>query len=177
MNPEKDNLLCGRYPKIFANRYGDMRTTAMCWGFECGDGWFDLLDSLCGTIQNHIDWSIKQKQSALQRQEIYNAAKAGYWEQFLDFYKGFDESFINQEKSKIHTLIEIPDEIPQVIASQVKEKFGGLCFYYEGGDTYIDGAVALAESLSYRICEACGSPGRPNNEGWISTRCEPCLQK
>ena len=27
----------------------------MCWGFECGDGWFDLIDTLCATIQGYID--------------------------------------------------------------------------------------------------------------------------
>ena len=39
---------------------------------------------------------------------------------------------------------------------QVKEKFGGLRFYLNGGDDYIDGMVSLAEHLSYRTCEFCG---------------------
>jgi hypothetical protein len=29
----------------------------MCWGFECGDGWFNILDQLMGNIQHHIDWN------------------------------------------------------------------------------------------------------------------------
>ena len=33
MRQELDQLLCERYPKIFANRHADMKTTAMCWGF------------------------------------------------------------------------------------------------------------------------------------------------
>jgi hypothetical protein len=28
----------------------------MCWGFECGDGWFQILNQLMGNIQHHIDW-------------------------------------------------------------------------------------------------------------------------
>jgi hypothetical protein len=28
----------------------------MCWGFECGDGWFPILNQLMGNIQHHIDW-------------------------------------------------------------------------------------------------------------------------
>jgi len=28
----------------------------MCWGFECGDGWFNILNQLMGNIQHHIDW-------------------------------------------------------------------------------------------------------------------------
>ena len=55
MTEEKNNLLCARYPKIFSNRYGDPRETLMCFGFECADGWFDIIDSLCRCIQSHVD--------------------------------------------------------------------------------------------------------------------------
>jgi hypothetical protein len=40
---------------------------------------------------------------------------------------------------------------------QVKEKFGGLHFYYMGGDAQFAGLVSMTELLSYRICEACGA--------------------
>src|SRR5258705_275429 len=41
--------------------------------------------------------------------------------------------------------------------SQVKEKFGGLRFYFDDGDDYINGLVRFAESISYMTCETCGS--------------------
>lgn len=44
-------------------------------------------------------------------------------------------------------------EIHQVVADQVKEKYGTLCFYYHGGDEYISGLVAMASHLSGSICE------------------------
>jgi hypothetical protein len=37
-----------------------MTETTMCWGFECGDGWFNILNQLMGNIQHHIDWKEKQ---------------------------------------------------------------------------------------------------------------------
>jgi hypothetical protein len=43
MRPELDAKLCEVAPNLYRNRYADPRTTAMCWGFDCGDGWFDLL--------------------------------------------------------------------------------------------------------------------------------------
>lgn len=49
--------------------------------------------------------------------------------------------------------------VEQVIARQVKEKFGGLRFYYSGGNDYILGVVDLAEQMSYNICEISGLPG------------------
>lgn len=61
----------------------------------------------------------------------------------------------------------------QVVVSQVKEKFGGLRFYYHGGDDYVEAVVDLVERLSESICELCGAPGliRERN-GWLSARCE-----
>ena len=59
MTPELDKLLCEKYPKMMINRHKDMQETAMCWGFACGDGWFNILDQLMGNIQHHIDWKNK----------------------------------------------------------------------------------------------------------------------
>ena len=59
MKQEFDKLLCERYPKMMVNRNKNMKETCMCWGFECGDGWFNILDQLMGNIQHHIDWNNK----------------------------------------------------------------------------------------------------------------------
>jgi hypothetical protein len=52
MRKELDEELCKKYPEIFKDRYADMRTTAMCWGFECGDGWYHIIDAACAQIEN-----------------------------------------------------------------------------------------------------------------------------
>ena len=65
---------------------------------------------------------------------------------------------------------------PQVVASCVKEKYGGLRFYTDGGTDYAEGMITFAEHMSYSICEMCGNPGKPEG-GWISTLCEPCREK
>ena len=59
MQKKLDDYLVSKYPKIFINRYGDMKETAMIWGFEHGDGWFWLLDQLCNSIQEYIDTNNK----------------------------------------------------------------------------------------------------------------------
>ena len=61
-----------------------------------------------------------------------------------------------------------------MVAVQVKEKFGGLRFYYSGGDEYIDGLVAMAEAMSCVTCERCGEVGKQNQKGWIETLCYDC---
>ena len=66
-------------------------------------------------------------------------------------------------------------KIPQVIATQVKEKYGTLNFYFTGGDDYIDGMVSLAEHMSANVCEFCGTTENVGyTSGWISTICKDC---
>ena len=116
MNPTLDQAFSTKYPKILSSlRYG---------AFKCGNGWYDLIDTLCRCIQAYIDYN--------------------------------------------------PTMIKQVVAGQVKGKFGGLRFYVTGGDTHTDGMITLAESMSFHICDVCADKGycKSNENGWISTRCK-----
>lgn len=63
-------------------------------------------------------------------------------------------------------------QVTQVKAVQVKEKFGTLRFYYEGGDDHISGMVRMAEAMSAVTCEECGAPGEQRSGGWIRTLCD-----
>jgi hypothetical protein len=61
--------------------------------------------------------------------------------------------------------------VEQVVVEQIKEKFGGLRFYYEGGDDQISGMVRMAEAWASHACEECGAPGTSGGKGWIKTLC------
>jgi len=61
--------------------------------------------------------------------------------------------------------------VSQVVVAQIKEKFGGLRFYYDGGDDCIQGMVSMAESWADKSCETCGAPGTSGGRGWIKTLC------
>ena len=91
---------------------------------------------------------------------------------------------------------------PMILVNQVKEKFGGLRFYYdmlpfedhkwdEKYDDWdaerkedwltrhaseISGVISFVESFSYHICERCGSTNDVTTDGksWIVTRCKIC---
>jgi len=144
MKQELDALLCEKYPKMMVNRNKSMMETTMYWGFECGNGWFNILDQLMGNIQHHIYWKERQREVAIR----FNS------------------------KAASGEMREVPEEISQVTVDQVKEKFGTLRFYYTGGDDYIDGLVSMAESMSGVTCETCGNPGKSTGGGWIKTVCE-----
>ena len=67
----------------------------------------------------------------------------------------------------------IPDECPQVTIVQIKEKFGGLRVYYDGGDGTVEGMVTMAESWAMHTCEKCGNAGKSRNlRGWIAMLCD-----
>ena len=61
--------------------------------------------------------------------------------------------------------------VEQVVVAQIKEKFGGLRFYYDGGDDRVYGMVRMAESWAEHSCEECGAPGTSGGKGWIKTLC------
>jgi hypothetical protein len=177
MKQELDKLLCEKYPKMMVNRNKTMMETCMCWGFECGDGWFNILDQLMGNIQHHIDWKEKQRTGAIKYNEMATQAKAGNFELFEE-----DMKALPNDEYKEKRLVEIvagdfrkvPESIPQVTLDQVKEKFGTLRFYYSGGDDVIDGMVRMAESMTEVTCEGCGNLGERRGGGWIHTYCTPC---
>lgn len=64
------------------------------------------------------------------------------------------------------------NDAPQIVATQVKEKFGTLRFYRHEASERQLGMIDLASELSGRICDTCGSPGGPVNLGRVrAIRC------
>jgi hypothetical protein len=72
----------------------------------------------------------------------------------------------------IQAYLDWKPQVKQVTVAQMKEKFGTLRFYYDGGDEYIRGLVSMAESLSEVTCEECGKPGELRQGGWLKTLCD-----
>ena len=177
MKQELDKLLCEKYPKMMVNRNKNMHETCMCWGFECGDGWFNILNQLMSQIQHHIDWKEKQRAGAIKYNEMAAQAKAGNFDLFEETMKALPND--EYKEKRLAEIVAgdfrpVPESIPQVTLDQVKEKFGTLRFYYQGGDDYISGMVSLAESMTAVTCENCGNPGSCRGGGWVHTYCTPC---
>lgn len=118
-----------------------------------------------------------------------------YPEMFNKNYGGFDvgpgwwpiiqalcaniHHYVEWNNKRRNTLLEnnpynntVPEEIAPITVSQIKEKFGGLRFYYDGGDSKIDGMVRMAESWAANTCETCGKPGKIRKGGWLKTLCD-----
>jgi len=180
VNKELQNKLFEKYPKIFGQKDLPMTQTAMCWGISCGDGWYNIIDNLCGHLQNVVDkpheeiamyqeWIDREKEKNAPRKEM----NGGYMPSSEENIARYQEH-IEDWKKKI---------IPQLEAVQVKEKYGGLRFYLSGYpiqpeiDAKVSAYINFAESLSYVTCEHCGSPGKQQGSHWVFTLCDDCVVK
>ena len=58
---------------------------------------------------------------------------------------------------------------------QIKEKYGSLRFYFDGGNKAIHDIVSKYEKLSARTCIDCGAPATRVTTGWICPCCDSCV--
>jgi hypothetical protein len=158
MKRELDEALCAKYPLIFKDRNADMRTTAMCWGLECGDGWYNIIDVLCGLLTSDY------RQAQSRYDFIKDKVDQPQWE---GSKKIITQEQIDEAKAKLdEETLKVP------VASQVKEKFGGLRFYVQAATKEHYNYISFAESMSYRTCESCGADGKTYTDGWHTTLCD-----
>jgi len=120
MNQELTNKLYKDFPELFRGRGKSMGESAMCFGFDCRDGWFQIIYDLSAEIMTL-------------------AEQAG---------------------------IEAPEMV------QVKEKFGGLRYYVDGGNGAIFSCIQKAGDESMDVCEICGNAGKIRQGGWVQTLCD-----
>lgn len=120
-------------------------------------------------------WSqVKARHQHILFKSIGDMTGPGWW-------KVLDEAF-----AQIDALMaQHPDQVFQVM--QIKEKFGGLRFYwsaYQKGDDAVavervealhaelDKIVYQTEEACSRTCEVCGEPGEVRTGGWLRTLCD-----
>ena len=68
MNPEKSAYLVKHFPNLYRDYGGDPMKTFMCFGFECGDGWFDLIKELSEKLEpmGVVAMQVKEKFGGLR---------------------------------------------------------------------------------------------------------------
>ena len=164
MKRELDEALCARYPLIFKDRNADMRTTAMCWGLECGDGWYNIIDVLCSLLTS--EYRGAQSRYEYIKDKV-DQPTYGFKPDGDPVGKIITQELIDEAKAKME---EEAAKVP--VASQVKEKFGGLRFYVNAATDKHYNYISFAESMSYRTCEECGAPGKRYTDGWHTTLCD-----
>ena len=117
--------------------------------FACGDGWFGILSAMLATISNYLRMQREQREWATANHDAW---------------------LVSQKRWGLST--ELPPEIQPFVLMQVKEKFGTLRVYAQGGDMYCSGVIGMATSLSERTCSVCGHGGQIRLGGWVQVLCD-----
>jgi hypothetical protein len=57
MNHELTQRLVKRFPILYQDYHSPMTHTCMCWGFDHGDGWFEIIWQLSLAIEEELNYS------------------------------------------------------------------------------------------------------------------------
>ena len=178
MKKELDEILTKTFPLLYADRHNPSHTTAMCWGFSCDNGWFDLIWQLSSKLEPLIEKVIKEYPNlpcatcGCPKDTHYGSATKTPGKCLsIHIIPGCDKP--PPANYRACWCEKYKSSHPR--AAQVKEKFGGLRFYMTSGNDEIYALVRKAEELSYYICEICGAAAETDNhDKWIRTICKKC---
>ena len=133
----------------FAKRYPELMAKSRQDYIGVGKGWYSILNVLFGLLSRDVAQAKYQLKYALEHPES-------------KYVKPIAELEAN--------LATALDQLP--VIQQIKEKFGSLRFYVDGGTNAHHAYISFAESMSYNTCEVCGSRGEARNDGWTKVLCE-----
>jgi len=168
MNKENTKKLLKRFPLLYRGYYKDMRQTCMCWGFSCGDGWFDLLWMLSLAIEDELKRNCGHTWLKIRR-ALLKSWFARKWNRLM-FRHQPKWLYRKTDFGPIARWIMWSDSGVFEV-TQVKEKFGGLRFYTQACNSRIHSLISLAERVSYHTCEECGKYGSLRGQGWLYVSC------
>jgi len=91
------------------------------------------------------------------------------WFRILLWLSRYLEMYITQQNEMAQKNPQYYQPVKQVVARQIKQKFGTLIFDYEGGDKHINSIIEYTEFISGYICEETGNTNDVgyNHNGYI----------
>lgn len=75
MKKENEEKLFAKYQEIFSDRTLPKEQSLMCYGFCCGDGWYNLIDDMCQEIEDYCDKNNLNRPKAAQVKEKFGGLR------------------------------------------------------------------------------------------------------
>jgi hypothetical protein len=165
MTSQLEHKLIQKYPDFFKNVTKSPQETCMCWGIETGDGWYDIIDNLCGfltDLRQNRHYYLKLKEEFRDNENhgsidfscpeiVFDQVKSKY--ATLRVYWHFEGI---GDYENIKSKLEDPKEIDKNI---------------DRCTNIVDTAIDFSEYLSSISCEVCGKPGKIEGGYWVETLC------
>jgi len=102
MKEELDRKLCEDFPILYQQRGNSMQQTAMCWGFEHGDGWEPLIRELSEKIETYNKEHPDNPVEATQIKEKYGSLRF-----YVSNYPDKIDKLIDEAETKSETTCEL----------------------------------------------------------------------
>jgi len=113
MNKENTDYLFNKYPKLYAQKDLTEEETCLVWGFECGNGWFDLINNLSNLLEAiNIFYKDKIKIQATQVKSKFGTLRFYYDILYIDenkkykFIRDCVDNILNEAEAESETICE-----------------------------------------------------------------------
>ena len=117
---------------------------------------------------------IRQDCPRLYKQGIAFECAIGWYDIVYDLSVKIEK--ILNEFAENHKQVEGEEnEIIEMFAVQVKEKYGTLRFYMSLETDEISDLIHEAEALSSQTCESCGASAKMRGTRWLEVKCDACF--
>lgn len=105
---------------------------------------------------------------------LLEAAPHLYGDRFyFECHDGWFDLLLDASIQLERQILSYPESIRQdIVASQVKEKYGTLRFYISYYTEELDEIVDAVERQSATVCETCGMPGKIRGSSWLYCACD-----
>ncbi len=151
------------YPRAMRNVY--------C-GISTPEGWYHIVEALLVNIKHHIDHKRKRRADALLMNRAIKRGRDAVMARVCNKDKEPSDWQIERvDQLMARGVEEAPAYVSHIEVHQIKEKFAGLRFYFQGGDDAVWGMVEMAEVWAAQSCEVCGERGIARHGGWSRTLC------
>ena len=161
--------LAKKYPELFGVEEDSQEPFAH-FGFECGIGWYDIIDKACQIIyseyKHHLYMQKMYKrdlddiEKTIEKRQSWDKDKTREW-----IIAHTEASYSSYSKMAE----EEKERLPKT--AQIKEKFGTLRWYVNNADKTSQKIIDFAELMSENTCEVCGEYGKTYTTGWHKTFC------
>lgn len=153
MDSELERKIYDADPVFFRQKDMDMTQTCMCWGIECGDGWFEPILEFVKKVR-----ILNDRLSTMNMCIVASQIKSK-WAGFTCYWD-----------------IDALGEGGNAVLSEQQQKTVDLC------RSIMDDIVRCCEEKCEHTCELCGKYSMDNDEvyacgSWLTVKCLDCAQK
>lgn len=166
MNEELEKKLCEKYPEMFKGTLRPVTESLMCFGCQCADGWYRIIDDVCRYLHTYASANRLPMIEFTQIKEKYGSLRMYYKYAFAIRY-GIIPVLLS------HCSEFVKRKFGQAVAEKIFGQYAHRKTLVEYADI-IDNTIEYAEFMSEHVCEICGSEGCIciNDNGWYRTLCE-----